>query len=404
MRSNDNILFKPPLFFANYNAEERIIINQGGTSSGKTYTILDVLFTIGMSQPNLRITVVGQDIPNLKSGAYRDAKDIRSRSEEYKIWYPYINETDRIIRCISGSFIEFKSYSDEQDAKSGKRDYLFVNEADGIPYNIYWQLAERTYKKIFIDYNPTARFWVHDALIGKPNVKLIISDHRHNPFLKREDHERIESYTGERFKVYSRGLTGKMEGLVYDDWSLVDEMPIEYKRRWIGLDFGFTNDPTAIIDVRLSNGELWIDEMVYEVGLVNTIPKNGAEKKSIERRLKENKIDRTFCIVADSQEIKSISELYNVGFNIESAKKGPDSIKNGIDILRRYHLNVTRRSKNVRMELGSYEWAKDKSGKTTNKPIDEMNHALDAIRYVALNKLCEHRPTKRPRAKTMTLS
>ena len=154
------------LYDLNINSDKRVLVNQGGTSSGKTYSIMQVLFELGYEEPNSIITVVGQDIPNLKVGAYRDAKTIMNSNDLVTDFYPTINEGERIIKCKNGSIIEFKSYADAQDAKSGKRDYLFVNEANGISYDIYWQLAIRTRKKVFIDYNPTARFWAHDELIG----------------------------------------------------------------------------------------------------------------------------------------------------------------------------------------------------------------------------------------------
>ena len=380
---------KPPLFFANYEAKERIVINQGGTSSGKTYTLVDMLFLLAMQKAKNTITVVGQDIPNLKVGAYRDAKNIWGNSPIYQQWFDKPNETDRVFRCINGSLIEFKSYTDEQDAKSGKRQYLFVNEANGIPYSIYWQLATRTSKKIFIDYNPSCRFWVHEELIGKPDVKLIISDHRHNPFLTEDMHQRIESISDpELWRVYARGLTGKIQGLVYSNWELCDDLPLEYKKRWIGLDFGFTNDPTAILDVRLSNGDLWVDELVYQSGLTNP---------TISKELLAHGVESQVEIVADSAEPKSIAELQALRHRIEPAKKGADSVSTGIDILKRYKLRVTRRSKGMRKELLAYKWKVDKQGNSTNVPIDQFNHALDALRYVALNKLAEQRRSTIPR-------
>lgn len=161
---------KPALFWENYMSRKKVVVNQGGTSSGKTWNILDVLFVLAIQQKGIVITVVGQDIPNLKKGAYRDAKRIWSESPTYRAWFGKPNESDRIFTAANGSIIEFTSYQDEQDAKSGKRDYLFVNEANGIPYDIYWQLAIRTKYKIFLDYNPNSRFWVHDLLMGRDDV------------------------------------------------------------------------------------------------------------------------------------------------------------------------------------------------------------------------------------------
>ena len=371
------ITHKSDLFLSNLYANERVLINQGGTSSGKTYTIVDLLFCLGMEADNQVITVVGQDIPNLKKGAYRDAKKIWGDSELYQQWYSKPNETERIFTCRNGSIIEFNSYQDEQDAKSGKRDYLFVNEANGIDYKIYWQLDIRTRKKVFIDYNPTSRFWAHDLTANK-DTKLIISDHRHNPYLTKEQHDQIENITDkELFKVYARGLTGQITGLVYTNWTLVDEMPKDYKKRFTGIDFGFTNDPTAIIDVRLSEGELWVDEYEYRTGMLNS---------DIAKVIKENGIS-LIDTVADSAEPKSIAELRTYGIKIEGAEKGADSIKNGIDILKRYKINITKRSTNIRKEILSYKWKVDRDGNLTNEPIDNFNHSLDPLRYVALNKL-----------------
>lgn len=374
---NQILISKPPLFYEIYYAKERTIRLQGGTSSGKTYTTLDYLFCVAMEEPNQVITVAGQDIPNLKKGAFRDAKRIWSESDLYKANFSKPNETDRVFTCNNGSLIEFSSFADEQDAKSGKRDYLFVNEANGIDYRIYWQLSIRTKKKVIIDYNPTFRFWAHD--IAGEDVKFIISDHRHNPYLTQEQHDRIEGIKDdELFKVYARGITGRIEGLIYTNWQMVDSMPNEFKKRWIGIDFGFTNDPTTIIDVRLSDGELWIDEIEYKSGMLNS---------EIVSVLNDNGL-KQLDIIADSAEPKSIAEIKTHNFRIEGANKGADSIKIGIDVLKRYKLNITKRSTNIKKELLSYKWKVDKkTGDTLNEPIDDFNHSLDAIRYVALNRL-----------------
>lgn len=375
------------VYQANWEAQENILVNQGGTSSGKTYSIIQLFFTLAMMGGMQVLTVVGQDVPNLKKGAYRDAKTIYYKSPELQKWFGRPNETDRIFTCINGSIIEFASYQDEQDAKSGKRDYLFVNEANGIPYPIYRQLAIRTRKKIFLDYNPAARFWVHEELLGRPDVKLIISDHRHNPFLSQEEHDKIESIDDpEFFKVYARGKTGKLQGLVYPSWNITEEMPTTFKKRWIGLDFGFTNDPTAMIDVRLSEGQLWVDELIYETGMLNS---------DIAREASSLGVNRFIEIVADSAEPKSIAELAGYGFKIEGAEKCAGSINSGIDIVKRYKLNITRRSANIRDEISKYRWKINKDGKKTNEPVDMFNHALDAIRYVALNKLQVRKSTGR---------
>lgn len=368
-----------PLYLANLNATEDIIINQGGTSSGKTYAIIQVLFSLAISEKAV-LTVVGQDIPNLKVGALRDALEIVEKSPELQSCILSYNKTDRVFEFKSGSILEFKSYQTAQDAKSGKRDYLFVNEANGISHEIFAELYLRTRKRTFIDYNPNAEFWVHEHYIDKPGVRRFISDHRHNPFLQQKVRDKIEGLKDidlELWKVYARGLTGKIEGLILRNWAEVDEIPVAAKLIDNGLDFGFTNDPTAVVKVYKMDRELYIDCPIYETNLTNPMIADLVK-------------GWPGYIICDSAEPKSIVELSNMGINVESAVKGPDSVINSIDILKRFKLNVTRRSVQLKKELNNYKWRVDKAtGKTINEPVDFMNHAIDALRYVALNRLAD---------------
>ncbi len=369
------------LFGQNYNTDAHVTVNQGGTSSGKTYAIEQVLFVLACQTPKQVITVVGQDIPNLKAGALRDALSIYHDSPTLQSAVKSYNKSDRIFEFHNGTIMEFKSYTDAQDAKSGKRDYLFINEANGVPYPVYTELALRTRKRIYIDYNPNSSFWVHEHLLGRNGVRLIISDHRHNPFLDKAMREKIENLKNddmELWKVYARGLTGKISGLIFPNWYLCDAIPADAKLIATGLDFGFTNDPTACLQVYQQNGELWVNEVIYQTGLTNT---------DISTRLKAEGVSRKTEIVADSAEPKSIEEFKRMGWYITGAYKGQDSIKNSIDILKRYKINVTRTSVNLRKELDRYKWRVDSSGKTINAPVDSWNHLVDALRYVALNKL-----------------
>ncbi|QQL50345.1 PBSX family phage terminase large subunit [Mucilaginibacter ginkgonis] len=369
------------LFERNYKSEAQVVVNQGGTSSGKTYAILQVLFCLAAEQPKLVLTVAGQDIPNLKAGALRDALNIVSGSSQLQGHIKNYNKTDRIFEFQNGSILEFKSYGDAQDAKSGKRDYLFVNEANGINWPIYTELALRTSKRVFIDYNPNSAFWVHEQLKGKQGVQLIISDHRHNPFLDEQMRQKIESlkqHDEQLWKVYARGLTGKLTGLIFPDWEMCDSIPSDAKLIAYGLDFGFTNDETGLVAVYKQDGELWIDELFYETGLTN---------QDVSKRFMQLGMSKAALIIADSAEPKSIEELRRLGWNIAAAKKGADSIKNSIDVLKRYKLNITRSSTNLRKELMRYQWKIDMNGRALNEPIDTFNHLIDPLRYVALNKL-----------------
>lgn len=376
------------LYDANLSAKERTVVNQGGTSSGKTYAIMQVLSFLAITDPRSVTTVVGQDVPNLKKGAYRDAMAIREGSATLLALFPYVNEGERIIKCVNGSIIEFSSFKDAQDAKSGKRDYLFINEANGIPYEVYWQLAIRTRKRVFIDYNPSARFWVHDKVLGRPDVRLIISDHRRNHFLTAEEHARIEGIEDkELWKVYARGLTGMITGLVLTNYDIVDGLPPreEWKMSARGMDFGFTNDPTAMEHVVMAHGELWIDEEIYSTGLTNP---------DIAERAKGQGITRDDMIIADCAEPKSIRELQAAGLWVVPSPKGADSIVSGLDILKRYRLHITRRSVGMISNVQSYKWATDRDGNLTNKPEDCNNHGIDAVRYVGLAKLAQRREVR----------
>jgi phage terminase large subunit len=369
------------VYEANLNATDDVVVNQGGTSSGKTYSILQCLITLSCENETQIITVVGQDIPNLKAGALRDMETIISESDALKTLIVSYNRTDRVFTFWNKSVMEFKSYENFQDAKSGKRDYLFINEAQGINKTVFDELHLRTKKRTFIDYNPNEEFWVHEFLIGKPNVALIISDHRHNPFVPDKIREKIEGLKDvdiQLWRVYARGMTGKLIDTIFPNINYVGAIHQDAKFIAYGLDWGFTNDPTALLEVYLQDGELWVNELLYETRLTN---------QDVCARMDEMNISKHRDIIADSSEPKSIQEVGNMGYNIYGAQKGADSVKASIDILKRYKINVTTRSHNLRKELKSYRWKQDSNGGSMNIPVDFKNHLIDALRYVALNKL-----------------
>jgi phage terminase large subunit len=367
------------LYHKNYESKADIIVNQGGTSSGKTYAILQVLFSKAISEQCI-ITVVGQDIPNLKVGAIRDALDIINGDQAILQQLVFYNQSNRVFTFKNSSIVEFKSYDNEQDSKSGKRDYLFVNEANGIPYNVYEQLSLRTRKQVFIDYNPDSSFWVHEKVIPLEQTELIISDHRHNPFLSDKVREKIEALKNkdeELWRVYARGITGRIEGLVFRNWNVTKEDYSDKKLIGYGMDFGFSNDPSTLIEVRMEDDELYVTELLYEANLTNN---------DISNRLEILGVSKGSLIVADSSEPKSIEELRRHGWTIDGVKKGKDSIMFGINLLKGYKMNIDPGSKNLIQELEQYRWRVDKTGKTLNSPEDKYNHALDALRYIIMHK------------------
>jgi phage terminase large subunit len=376
----------PAIFDPLVSSSKKTIVQQGGSSSGKTFGILQYLFNIGAHNANEVITVVGQDIPNLRVGAYRDAQNILASDPVLMAWWPseLHNKSNRTFRCVNGSVIEFNSYSDEQDSKSGKRDRLFINEANGVTYEIYEQLRIRTTKQVIIDFNPSASFWAHERLFGDPDVDWIVSTFRDNAFINDSVRQAILSYEPTpdnikrgtaneyRWKVYGLGEVGRLEGLVFSDFRIATSYPDEYKWRTYGMDFGYTNDPTTLIEIRYAQGNLYMRQHIYETGLTNP---------DIADKLEHLGIDRDEKIIADSAEPKSIAELRRMGWNVKPAVKGTDSIMNGIDSLKRYPIYIDARSKDLIAEFSSYTWAKDRNGNSLNKPIDQYNHGIDAIRY-----------------------
>ena len=364
------------LFEANYKATEPIIVNQGGTSSGKTVCILQVLAIRAIQEPDSIITVVGQDIPNLKRGALRDFQLYVLNDPIISEQVSSYNKSERIYTFKSGSIIEFESYDNEQDARNGKRQYLFVNEAQGISYEIYKQLQLRTTKQTFLDYNPSAEFWVHEKVLTLPDAerKLLISDYRHNPFCPDSIVRNIEALKDQDFelwKVYGRGMTGKIEGLIYTNWHLCDSIPTDLERVK-GLDFGF-NHPTALLDVAVDEASkcIYVDELVYESGL---IPQELIELMT--------SVAPTDTIYADAARPDTIEEIYRAGFNIHKADK---SVWDGIQKVKSYKIFITRHSQNVLKEIRSYKWKVDKNGKSLEEPVKFLDDAMDAMRYAVWN-------------------
>lgn len=360
----------------------RLIANKGGTRSGKTYSLVSLFVSVAVNARRKRtIDVVSESLPHLKRGALNDIKDILSNEELLENSDYTINRSDHIYTFNSGTVIRFFSADDWGKVKGSRRDVLFINECNRINWEIYRQLAVRTTECIFLDWNPDSEFWYEmKGLSTKGNTCEIHSTYVDNPFLTAMQIAEIESNRDDEnwWRVYGLGLTGIHQGLIYQNWSICDDIPEGAKLVGYGLDFGFVNDPTAIVGVWRYDGKLWLHELCYEKNLTN-------DKIAVRLRSCEG------SIVADSAEQKSITEIYNFGIHsIEPAMKGADSIRAGIQILHRYPMMVTKSSLNIINELRNYKWKEDKiSGEQMNEPLDKWNHALDALRYVALNKLSE---------------
>lgn len=359
---------------------KRYIVNKGSTRSSKTYSLLQLLFHLADSAgQRLVISIVSESMPHLKRGCIRDFINILQSENR---WEPRSwNATEKTYR-LGESIIEFFSADNASKVHGPSRDILYINECINIPYETYRQLAIRTTGTIFLDCNPAFSFWLDDKVLVSPDSELIHSTYRDNDFLSEAQIKEIESNRSDEnwWRVYGEGLTGTLSGAIIGNWDIVDSLPDTYKDRWIGIDFGFTNDPTAIVDIRLSGGELWIDELLFAKSYDNLM---------IANHLDESGIDRDIPIVADSAEPKSIREIASQGWRIEAAQKGADSILSGIGILNRYTKHITASSLNIINEYRNYRWQTDTDGNALNRPIDRYNHSIDAQRYVCLNKLME---------------
>lgn len=364
-----------------FNLKKRFVINQGGARSSKTFSILQLLLLICQRAKGSRlISVVSETLPHLKKGAMRDFIAILEEDGLYSD--SMHNKTDNIfsIKSLDGkftSYIEFFGADSGDKVRGPQRDYLFLNECNNLDWETYYQLAIRTAKTIFLDFNPVQEFWVHTELMPSlqgDEYEFIRSTYRDNEYLSEHQVKDIErrALRDDNFRlVYAEGEIGSLEGLIYKKWRLCDNLP-DTSKRIIGVDFGFTNDPTVITDVRQYNGEWWADEITYQPGLLNN---------DIARIIKGLNLPPSVRVVCDSAEMKSIEDLKRMGIRAEPCVKGADSIVNGIDYMNSMPINVTRRSLNAHKELRNYKWKLDKSGKAMNIPVDNWNHWCDAFRY-----------------------
>ena len=362
-------------FHKHWNTSNKFVISQGGGRSGKTFAIIQILITKAIQERNSLISIVAENVPFLKRGAVRDFKLIM---EQITLW----DETEwsrgtSQYKFKNGSIIEFFAADNAGKALGSSRDYLFINECNNVNYEIAFQLIARTNKRTFLDFNPVSEFWVHNEIM-KNEAFQDQWDYVHSTFL---DNHLLNDSIKETMlaratkdknyeTVYVKGEVGNLDGLVFT-FSQVDEVP---DAKLYGLDFGYTQDPTALIAVLIAGDSIYLDELIYRTGLRNS---------DISRLIKNQGITNE-PIYADSAEPKTIDDLYLMGHNVHPTVKGKDSIKYGIDLIKQYTIKVTKRSTNLIKEFRNYTWAKDKDGKNLNAPVDAFNHGIDAVRYAVM--------------------
>lgn len=361
--------------------KKRVHIIQGGTSGGKTFAVLPILIDKAIRIPNREISVVAESVPHLKRGAIKDFKKIMRYTQRWDAtcWH----DTDKRYTFKNGSYIEFFS---PESILGARRTDLFVNEANNILFEDYHQLAIRTSDEIWIDYNPSEEFWAHTELLPDQDSDFVILTYKDNEALSESIVKEIEKardkiddpYWANWWKVYGLGQVGTLEGVVFGSFTSVDSFPKDCQWVGYGLDFGYSNDPTALIKVGLKNGDIYLHQLIYSKGLTNT------DLIAEMRRLGITHDE----IIADSADPKSIEELRRAGFNIKGALKGADSIINGIDMMKRYKFNITSSSIDLIKEWRTYSWKKDNANnKWLNVPVDVNNHGIDATRYFMQYKI-----------------
>jgi phage terminase large subunit len=367
------------------NSKKRICILQGGTRSGKTYSILLALieFAYKNKGKNLYITIARQTFPSLRSSSMRDFFEILKKENLYD--ERFHNKSNHIYTLYGNNFEFISVENGSMKIRGRKRAVLFLNECNQFTLENFIQLSLRTTFKIIIDFNPSEQFhWLYTHLIdaNRNDVDFHISTYKDNPFLEKatiDEIERLKDVDANLFRVYAQGQRGIATETIFTNFNIVDQVPENAKLVSCGLDFGFSADPTALVKVYKHDLDIYIDELIYEKGLTN---------QDIANKIKKLGITRSTEIFADSSEPKSIHEIFLMGgINIKPTKKGADSIRIGIDILKRHKINITKNSENAIKEFRNYKWIKDKNNQITNKPIDHYNHIIDATRYVALNKL-----------------
>lgn len=360
--------------------KKRIKIIQGGTSAGKTFGILPILIDKCAKEKGLEVSVVAETIPHLRRGALKDFLKIMRWTNRY--FDDRFNKTLLRYDFANGSSIEFFSADDASKLRGARRDILYINECNNVTFEAYNELAIRTKREVYLDFNPANEFWVHKELKDEPDTDFIILTYKDNEALdesivtqieKNRDKAATSSYWANWWRVYGLGEVGSLEGVVFNNWKEIDTIPKEAKLIGIGLDFGYTNDPTAAIEIYNYNGTRIVNELVYRTGMVNS---------DIAKILPSGII-----IYADSSEPKSIEEIRRQGKTIKGVTKGADSINYGIDVMQRQDYLVTKQSTNLIKELRSYCWDVDKQGQRMRKPIDHYNHAIDALRYHEMEAL-----------------
>lgn len=355
-------------------------------NSSKTYNTLIWLIIYALQHENILVSVVRCSLPTIRGSVFRDFLEILQKIEIYNP--KNLNKTELIYRFENGSSFEFFSTDNEQKIRGRKRDILYCNECNEISFDSFTQLKLRTKAITIVDYNPSfdESHWLN-GLNADPRTYHFITTYKDNPFLEQTIIDEIESLQWKNpslWQIFGLGQRAIVEGLIFKKFTVKKSIPSSVKKRWVGVDFGFTNDPTAIVLVGMLDDNLYLEEIEYKTGLLT---------EHIAQILCSKEL-RNYEIICDSADPRLIKEIrlvaknkYKVELHITPVKKSNNSIMPSIDKMTLFNINVTENSYNIIKELKSYTYVKDREGKWLNKPIDNFNHAIDAVRYVVMERL-----------------
>jgi phage terminase large subunit len=352
---------------------------QGGSSAGKTFGIIPIEIDYAIKNPFTETSIVAESIPHLKRGAIRDFKKIMKETNRWidTSW----NASDFKYTFGNESFIEFFSADNSSKLRGARRDRLYINECNNIDFNSYTELAMRTKQSIFLDWNPSSEFWFHTDLMNDNDVNFIILNYLDNEaapqsaidfILKAQEKGKVSDYWANWYKVYGLGQIGNLEGVIFSNYQLIDTIPDDARLLGCGVDFGYSVDPTAIVEVYQYNDQRIIKEICYRTGMLNS---------DIAKVLPKG-----IPVYADSAEPKSIEEIRRFGISIKGVTKGKDSINYGIQVMQGQNYMITKDSTNLIKELRGYCWDKGKDGKTLPIPVGD-DHIIDAWRYFEMESL-----------------
>lgn len=352
---------------------KRIRAAGGGTSASKSISILLILIDKAQSRKMLLISVVSESLPHLKRGVMRDFLNIMEGHKYFKEsnW----NRTDFIYTFETGSKIEFFGVDTPDKVRGPRRDILFMNEANNCPFESFEQLEVRTKEEIWLDWNPTHEFWFYTEILPyrKDDLDFITLTYKDNEALDPEIVKSIESRQHNKswWKVYGLGELGEVEGKIYKDWAIIDEIPHEARLERYGLDFGYANDPAALVAIYYYNGGYIWHELMFRTHMSN-------------REIADfimNSGTPNVLVIGDSAEPKSIAEMLEHGVQIIGAQKGPGSRNQGIGWVQSQRISITKASPNLIKAYRNYMWKTDRDGKVITIPEHDYSDLMDAGRY-----------------------